>query len=842
MGRPARAFLPRTASGRAVPYQEVADTAESYSANPVMAAGVMLPHHGAGTTPPTWSRKARVNMDSTNNPAPPGTIVTDDWTRNWHAKIAIKITAMFMWLIILTAFGGLVYFTKNLEAEFTGAVSDELDGFAYNFSSILSAAPPESAEQTLITLKSAADDVLLHSHSNIKALTINVDGQQIHAGSLTPGLTISTRTATFMNDAKATKASVLLLEAAHKSPADYARSMRERLIMTVVSIVLALGFLLRWTIHNVLAKPFQVLMDATQAVSTGNLDLRLDVSREDEFGHLSRFFNQMLDRIRGQQQDLTTANSELLNEVAVRKQAEAELLKHRDELEHLVEQRTQDLELARDQALRASQTKSAFIANISHEIRTPLTPIIGFAEAMMNGLPHEEDRKRSLQSIIRNGKHLLNIINDILDLSKIEADKLEVERIPVRLQQLLADVESAVGVLAREKGLEFNIHYTYPVPGVVHTDPTRLKQVLMNLAMNAIKFTQRGMVSIDASYNPTMHQLVLAVVDTGIGIGPENLQRMFKAFSQADSSTTRQYGGTGLGLYISRRLSRLLGGDIELQSASGIGSRFIVSIDAGAIEAEEMLNASMEGLYPEETTDIPTTRVQGSVLLAEDSPDNQRLISYYLDKAGAEVAVAENGEIAFEMAMAGDYDLILMDMQMPVMGGMEAVELLRGAGYGGVIVALTANAMKEDRERYAQVGCDGFLSKPIELDKFHAVLSKHLKSADTAAPALTAPRNAELESIAAQFRDGLPNYIEQLNTSCTARDSTTTKALVHQLKGMGGAFGYPRITELAMTADASFRKALEDVAFEQALRLIDELNTVCATDLAEGGMRAGSTV
>lgn len=752
-------------------------------------------------------------------------IVTDDWTRNWHAKIAIKITAMFMWLIILSTFGGLVYFTKDLEEDFAEQVADDLDGLGYRLNGILLANPGQvSAPAVIQALKHEVEREL--QHRTLAAVTLEYEQTRLQFGAIDADAEYDVGTRSFAYlpaNPDVADAPSLTVQARYLKPASYAARTREHFIIAVVLAVLMLGLLLRWTIHNVLAKPFQVLVDATRSVSDGNLDLRLDGTREDEFGHLSRFFNQMLDRIQAQQRELTRANEELTCEVQVRKQAEAKLLEHRDELERQVEQRTHDLELARDQALRASQTKSAFIANISHEIRTPLTPIIGFAEAMMSDTQSKDECRRSLESIIRNGRHLLNIINDILDLSKIEADRLEVERIPVVLLQVLSDVESAVGVLAREKGLEFAIRYDFPIPGTVHTDPTRLKQILMNLAMNAVKFTERGFVAIEVSYGRASSKLQLDVIDSGIGISQENLDRMFKAFSQADSSITRQFGGTGLGLYISRRLARLLGGDIVLQSAQGVGSRFVVTIEAGDVSKSVLLQALPSEIAVDGPVQPEDLKVHGRVLLAEDSPDNQQLISYYLRRVGAEVDLADNGEIACEMAMASDYDLVLMDMQMPVMGGLDAVRLLRAAGYGGVIVALTANAMKEDRDRYEEVGCDGFLSKPIELGRFYGVVAQYLRLAD-AGKGVATVMSAELEALIDQFRAAMPGYAEQLRAARAGQNVVAAKMLVHNLKGMGGSFGFPVITEAAAVADVAFRQGDVESGFDKLGRLIDFLH------------------
>jgi signal transduction histidine kinase/response regulator of citrate/malate metabolism len=771
-------------------------------------------------------------------------VVTDDWTRNWQARIAIKITAIFLWVIILGGFGTVVFVTKDLDVYIEKEVSRDLDAVAHRLQSLLSRQNGEAGGVGDMDLQAflakaiapSGDDIV--AGAGIVALRVTVADQTAEFGKLRPELTSAGRQ--FITVGPHGK-EVVQLEAFFEPPVDRAQATRQELIITVMVVLLVFGMLLSLTVQNVLAKPLQAMMDAIKKVSDGDLNLRLDVSREDEFGRLSLFFNQMLDRVQTQQGALTEANRELVSEISVRKQAEQKLRAHQDTLEKVIEERTRDLQIARDQALAASHTKSAFIANVSHEIRTPLTPIIGFAEAMLHGRQDSREQEQSLRTIIRNGRHLSNIINEILDLSKIEANSLDLERIPVDPFTVLADVQAVAQVLAREKGLEFEVGYDFPVPRQIVSDPTRIKQILMNLVTNAIKFTTKGQVSVGVRYDEQARQLALTVADTGIGISAAKMKRLFQPFSQADCSTTRQYGGTGLGLYITKRLVTLLGGDISLESVAGVGTRFTATVSVGEVD-DLQLSDSIPAPEEDDLVDpcsLGDAGLQGDVLLAEDSPDIQRLMRHLLERSGARVRTVENGKLAVKVALQGNYDLVLMDMQMPVMGGCEAVQLLRASGCSTPIVALTANAMKEDRVRYQEMGCDGFLPKPVDQVQLYQVLGRYL-SARREPLAGSPPAEAEglqqeagIEEIVTQFLRGLGDYARRIVAALREERYAEVQGLAHQLKGMGGSFGHPDITARAADLDATLKSGDHALVPERAAALVRllESKTLAETPL-----------
>jgi signal transduction histidine kinase/DNA-binding NarL/FixJ family response regulator len=420
-------------------------------------------------------------------------------------------------------------------------------------------------------------------------------------------------------------------------------------------------------------------------------------------------------------------------------QSALELMKMKGELESQAAKLAKagvEIEYSRQTAEAANRAKSDFLAHMSHEIRTPMTAILGYADLMLD--PHQvaSERAECLQTIRRSGQHLLGLINDILDLSKIEAGKMELERLAVSPGHIMADVIGLLEHKAAEKGLAFGVEYATPIPDVIQADGLRFKQVLTNLVSNAIKFTESGGVRLVARMGEMelpsgerQMRLAIDVIDTGIGLSKEKLEHLFTPFEQGDSSMSRRFGGTGLGLTISRKLARLMGGDIEVQSDPGEGSTFTFWCEVGSLEGAGWLHSpadlmsSRRRLGESANTNQEQTMLRGRVLLAEDGIDNQRLISLVLRKAGADVTLVDNGLKAVEQCQNAvenglPFDLVLMDMQMPVMDGYSAAARLRSEGYKGLIVALTAHAMSGDKERCLRAGCDDFCTKPIEKRSF----------------------------------------------------------------------------------------------------------------------------
>ena len=378
-----------------------------------------------------------------------------------------------------------------------------------------------------------------------------------------------------------------------------------------------------------------------------------------------------------------------------------------------------EIAAAKAKAEQANQAKSAFLANMSHEIRTPMNAILGFGDLLMDDGLTEAERLDYASRIRGNGDQLLQLIDDILDLSKIEAGKVRIEKLRFSIAELVNEVAQQLRPLAERKNLALEVEFRTPVPQVIYSDPVRLKQILTNLIGNAIKFTQAGRIEVRLSFEKRF--LAIEVEDTGLGISSASQRELFRPFHQGDGSITRRFGGTGLGLALSRRLAAALEGSLSLaRSEPGKGSCFRLNIETGDVSGV-LFVTSPKDLSPVRSR--PALKVAGArvkklqgvkLLLAEDSSENETLIRLYLEREGAELTAVRNGQEAVETAASRDFDLVLMDIQMPEMDGLEATRRLRAGGFSKPILALTAHALREEVERSLQAGCDAHLTKPIE--------------------------------------------------------------------------------------------------------------------------------
>ena len=437
----------------------------------------------------------------------------------------------------------------------------------------------------------------------------------------------------------------------------------------------------------------------------------------------------------------------VMSDISDRKQAEEALLQSKAELQQYaaaLESSNRALGEFNHLTEAATRAKSEFLANMSHEIRTPMTAILGYTDLMM-----QENVGRATQEhvkvIHRNGKHLMGLINDILDLSKVEAGKMEIESTRCSPCEIVAEVALLMRIRADAKHLKLVTQLVSPLPETVLTDPLRLRQVLVNLVGNAIKFTDQGEVRITVRLTDSAGQprLRFDVSDTGIGMNEEQIGNLFKAFSQVDNSSTRKFGGTGLGLCISKRLTEAMDGNIEVRSEPGRGSTFSVTINPGPLDGIRMIRNAQESQldHPSTATTAPLDKIHlhGRVLLVEDGPDNQRLIALLLRKAGANVIAVENGQMAVEAAWGAyeagkPFDMILMDMQMPVLDGYEATRQLRARGYTGPIVALTAHAMAADSQRCLAAGCNAYLPKPCQYRALLEMVAPYITAEEGSPP------------------------------------------------------------------------------------------------------------
>jgi signal transduction histidine kinase/FixJ family two-component response regulator len=567
---------------------------------------------------------------------------------------------------------------------------------------------------------------------------------------------------------------VVLQDSISASLTSFNRFLLELLPYFIVGVFLAIVG--SYYIARSITRPVGRLLEAAKRVASGHYTETIKVSEKSELSELASEFTHMQDAV-------------MERESKIKQQAEQIKLANKNKFEVAIANKQKQL------AEEATKAKSQFLANVSHEIRTPLNALIGYSEMLQDDTLSQKSGKEAIHAINNSANHLLSIVNDVLDVSKIEANKIDLEHLDIDLLLIIDEVKANMSGLADKKGILFQVELYYPLPAFFNTDPTRLKQILFNLCNNAIKFTNQGKVVLKVGLDSLGQKLIFEVLDTGIGMTAQHQQKLFQAFSQADQTTSRKFGGSGLGLFICKQLTELLGGTIRVTSELSKGSQFTVSIDLiRAADLTVLTGPSPAAIRYAEKEAIDIPKFEHHILCADDNEDNRILVQYLLSKTGARLTLVEDGKQAILACRKNNFDLILMDMQMPEIDGLEATQKLIEEGFTKPIVMLTANVDEASKALVKKVGASGHIGKPFDTQQFYTTLKQLLS------PTIVSNDFSELVSRYVSRLDALVNTLELAKQNS---DWQAIKEDLHKIKGTAANYGFSELSQIAVEVEAS---------------------------------------
>ncbi len=647
------------------------------------------------------------------------TIISDDWTKNWQASIAVKITAVVMWVIIPFGFIIALLLVNDIKDELDVSIDNDAELLVNSARVLLWENNAYNSHQLIKELNRYLEKSI---YCKITLETSGFNPSIIYANECQQKTSVIDKTYYFTTTVD-NQPQEITFTLSHQPLKKIMIKQRSNVIVVMIIIVIVLGLVLTWVIRLLVLKPLLKMVDATRLISEGKHELRLYLNQSDELGHLATFLNKMLDQVFEQQKNLKHANLDLMKEVAERNRIALELRASRDQLEKLVDERTEDLAVARDDALEANKAKSLFLANMSHEIRTPLNSILGYSQLLNRDSGFTDKQLRSLKIIEDSGNNLLGLLNDILDISKIEAGKMVLNTVNFNLNELLQGLSHIFQERCSEKTLDWHANIDLSEPLIVHSDPQKIRQILINLLGNAIKFTDRGQISLNV-VNLENDIYLFEVSDTGPGISPEEVDNIYNAFHQEKTGLLK--GGTGLGLAITKKQLQLLNSELNVSSTIDEGSMFSFRLEL------KLVQGGFE-LRQERGMEVVRLATAGSIktLVVDDVELSRNLLVDMLSEIDAKVASAVNGMEAIDYLSVSTADeipdIIFMDIHMPVMNGIEAVKIIKEKyGQQIVCVAVTASAVEQSDNNYLNSGFDDYLSKPYRFEAVFECMKNNL--------------------------------------------------------------------------------------------------------------------